>query len=114
MRVVNKTRRKSISNDGRLIKNIFGKALGLMFSFSPKTLVFEYGKEQLVPLHMFFVFFPIDVIYLNAGKRVVETASLKPFTFYNPKEKAKYVVELPAGTITATKTKKRDVIGFED
>ena len=44
---------------------------------------------------MFFVFFPIDVLFLDKNKMIVETKKdFKPFTFYKSKEKAQYVVEL--------------------
>jgi len=44
---------------------------------------------------MCFVFYPIDVLILNEKKEVVEIKQkLKPFTFWNSKEKGKYVVEL--------------------
>jgi uncharacterized protein len=76
--------------------NIFSKAFGLMFkrNFKNKFLIFIFKKEIFVPLHMFFVFFPIDVIFLNKDKIVVEIKNnFKPFTYYNPIKKAKYVIE---------------------
>ncbi len=68
--------------------------------FSPKKiLVFAFNKDTHVPLHMLFVFFPIDVLYLNKNKQVIEVKqNFKPFTFYTPKVKARYVVELPYRT----------------
>jgi len=66
--------------------------------FSPrKNLVFVFPDERIVSLHMFFVFFPINVLYLDSGRRVVEKARLKPFGWYKPKRKAKFVLELAAG-----------------
>ena len=76
------------------------KALGQMFRFKPQTMVFLFKKEQKVPLHMLFVFFPIDVVYLDSNYKIVELKeNLKPFRFYFPKHKAKFVVEFPVGTI---------------
>ncbi len=44
---------------------------------------------------MFFVFYPIDVLLLNQNKEIVEIKhNFRPFTFWNSKEKGKYVVEL--------------------
>jgi len=60
-----------------------------------KTLTFDFKKERKVSLHTFFVFFPIKVEYLDAKKNVVETTIMKPFTFYTPKKKARYIVETP-------------------
>ena len=39
---------------------------------------------------MFFVFFPIDVLFLDKNKKVVELKeNFKPFSIYFPKNKAK-------------------------
>ena len=65
-----------------------------MFS-KRKNLIFVFDKEEIVPLHMFFVFFPIDVLFLDKNKRIVEIKKdFKPFTYYRPKNKAMYVVEI--------------------
>ena len=46
-------------------------------------------------LHMFFVFFPIDVLFLDKDKKIIEIKrNFKPFSFYKSKEKAMYVVEI--------------------
>ena len=45
---------------------------------------------------MFFVFYPIDILFLNKNKEIVEIKqNLKPFAFYTPKSKAKYIIEMP-------------------
>ena len=80
-----------------------------------RALVFELKKEKKVPLHMFFVFYPIDVLYLagdkNGDKRIIEIKeNFKPFTFYFPKKKAMYVAELPANTVSEGKLKVNDTI----
>ncbi len=54
-----------------------------------------FDKEKKVSLHMFFVFYPIDVLILNEKKEIVEIKrNFKPFTFWNSQEKGKYAVEL--------------------
>lgn len=66
---------------------------GLMFS-SKKNLLFVFKDEQRRNFHNFFVFFPIDLIFLNKDKKVVEIKKdFMPFTLYNSKEKAQYVIE---------------------
>lgn len=61
-----------------------------------KTIVLEFKKEKIIPLHMLFVFYPIDILFLNKNKEIVEIKqNLKPFAFYTPKNKAKYIVEMP-------------------
>lgn len=78
-------------------KTILGHTLGLMFS-RKKTAVFEFHCEKKVSLHTFFVFFTITVLFLNADKKIVEQTIMKPFSFYAPKNKAKYIIELPFET----------------
>lgn len=95
----------------------FSQGLGFMFSRKNenRALVFELKKEKKIPLHMFFVFYSIDVLYLdennNGEKRVVEIKeNFKPFTFYFPKNKAKYIVELPVNTISKGQLNVNDII----
>ncbi|MBI5389320.1 DUF192 domain-containing protein [Candidatus Woesearchaeota archaeon] len=86
----------------RVVSSFFLKAKGLMFSpeLHDECLIFFFAKETKVPIHMMFVFFPIDVLWLNAEKRIVAMKeNLRPFRYYDPKVKAQYVVELPQGTI---------------
>lgn len=77
---------------------------GLMFedpnSFN-YALVFSLPRESIAnaSIHMLFVFFPIDVVYLDKGKKVVDIVKgLAPFSLgYVPKKPAKFFIELPAG-----------------
>ena len=96
----NITKNNIIVKKVEVCNNIWRKALGLMFSrkIKDKCLIFVFKKEQYVPLHMLFVFYPIDVLFLNKKKKVVEMKkNFFPFTAYNPVNKSKYVIELPAG-----------------
>jgi len=89
-------------------RSAWSKARGLMFS-RKKSVVFAFEQDTHVPLHMLFVFFPIDVYYLDRNQKVIETKkSFCPFTFYTPKCKARYVVEIPSPSAM----KVGDVIGF--
>jgi len=65
-----------------------------MFS-KRKNLVFVFDKERNISLHNWFVFFPIDVLFLDSKKQIVEIKKgLRPFGFYFAKKKARYIVEL--------------------
>jgi hypothetical protein len=45
-------------------------------------------------IHMFFVFFPIAVVWLDRDKRVVDKALARPFRpYYAPRRPAQYYVE---------------------
>ena len=62
---------------------------------------------------MFFVFFPIDVLFLDKAKTVVEVKKdFRPFTFYRSRKQCSYVIELPAGLADKTRTAKGDKIKF--
>ena len=66
-----------------------------MFS-RKKNLLFVFDKEQRVPLHNFFVFYPINLVFLDKDKKVIEIKkNFKPFTFYTSKNKAMYLLETP-------------------
>jgi uncharacterized protein len=93
-KIINKTTKKPIAKNSKLCTSILSKATGLMFS-RRKNLIFVFRDERIVPLHMMFVFFPIDVLFLDKNKKVVEIKeNFRPWTFYTPKKKAMYVVEL--------------------
>src|SRR5712691_5666781 len=69
------------------------------------------GRKQLDPghglliepctsVHMFFMRFPIDVVYLGKDDEVVKTSEiLKPWRLSLGGKGAKRVIELPAGTL---------------
>ena len=114
MIIINKTKGKILAKKAKLCKSHISKAIGLMFSRKAKPLMFIFDKEEIVQLHMFFVFFPIDIIYIDSNNQVVEIKeNFRPFAFYNPKNKAKYVIELPKGTIKKTNTQIEDTIRFK-
>ncbi len=111
--ILNKKTGKKAAGNFRFCRSSFSKCLGLMFRLKPSVLIFEFDKEQKVPLHMLFVFFPIDVIYLDSAKKVVELKeNFRPFSFYSPSIKSKYVIELPAGSIKSSGTKKGHTLAF--
>ena len=100
----NKTQNKQIMPKVKIADTHWKKTKGLMFEDKAKfdyALVFDLGRESQMSatIHMMFVFFPIDVVYLNKEKKVVDIVKgLKPFTpSYTPKARSYYFVELPEG-----------------
>ena len=62
---------------------------------------------------MLFVFYPIDVLFLNKNKIVVDKKiNFRPFAFYKSKKKVMYAIELPDGITKKTKTGIGDKISF--
>jgi uncharacterized membrane protein (UPF0127 family) len=74
-------------------KTGFSKARGLMFS-KKKNLLFVYNKPTFIGLHMLFVFFPADAIFLDENKMIVDIIHMKPFgTKYKNINEAMYILE---------------------
>ncbi len=95
----------------RICRRFFSKCLGLMFS-RKQNIVLEFSKEQMIGLHMFFVFYPIDIVFLNKKKKIVEIKrNLKPFRFYKSRKKAKYAVEIQKGKLNKSTTNLKLVLG---
>ncbi len=76
---------------------------GLMFRRKFRegdAMLFEFSETKKFSIHTFFVFFSIDLIYLDDDFTVLEIEkNLPPFRFYTPDKEAKYLIELPAGVI---------------
>lgn len=113
MPVKNITRKTIIALREHVADSALGRAVGLMFSKPTQSaMILNFGRETKVSLHTYFVFFPIDIMFVDSRLRVVELVSMQPFTTYTAKKKASCVVELPAGTIEKTRTKVGDEIAF--
>jgi len=112
--VRNLTKKRIIIKKSALIGDAFSKFIGLMFSKrQDKALIFKFNEEKRISLHMFFVFYPIDVLFLDKNKIVVDKKErFTPFTFYTSKKKAMFAIELPEGTIKKSKTEIGDKINF--
>lgn len=97
--------RKLIAGKARLSTGMLANAWGLKFSRRLRKgqgLVLAARSESRLwtAIDMLFVFFSVDVVWLNSKKRVVDVRQrVKPFTpLVIPRKAAQYVVELPAGT----------------
>ena len=112
--IKNSTKRAVIIKNSIFIDSIFSKSIGLMFSKKQnRGLIFRFDKEKIISLHMLFVFYPIDILFVDKNKIVVDKKeNFNPFAFYKPRKKAMYVVELPDGTVKKTRTEIGDKIGF--
>ncbi len=84
--------------------SLLSRLKGLMFSSrlmlgEGVVLVASYESILSTTVHMLFVFFPIDIIWLNSAKKVVDVKkNVLPFMpFIAPRKAAKYVIELPKG-----------------
>lgn len=94
-----------LADKAKLYEKFFFKARGLMFTMPLKkgrAIILEADEEGVLSttIHMIFVFFPIDVIWLNIEKKVVDVKrDVLPFSpWLSPRDPAKYVVELPSSS----------------
>ncbi len=113
--IKNKSTKKILCKEKKILTTIFQKAIGLMFHKKIKDIgyIFVFEEPRKIDLHMFFVFFPIDVLFLSKEKKVIETKeNFRPFTFYYSNNKAYYVIELPNKKIKKTRTKIGDKVSF--
>ncbi|MFA5797590.1 MAG: DUF192 domain-containing protein [Candidatus Woesearchaeota archaeon] len=102
--ITNAKTRAIIAKNSISCKNIFSKATGLMFRTKVAVhntgWIFDFSKPATVSITMWFVFYPIDILFLDSQKKIIEIApGLKPFTNYSAKKPAHYFIELQAGTV---------------
>lgn len=111
----NKTKNVVLAKNFRFCKSEFSKLRGLMFTKKlKKALIFVFKKEISIHVHMFFVWYPIDILWLDKNKKVIQLKeNLKPFRIMIAKKPAKYIVELQDGKIKKTKTAAGDTISFK-
>lgn len=94
------------------------KALGLMFSKRDQDmgLIFNFESMQKISIHMLFVFYPIDILWLDDNNKVVWIKkNLAPFClYYEPKFKARFMIEVVSGTIEKTNTEIGDTLFWDE
>lgn len=103
MRLIDRTSGKLLARDVEVADTFWRRFRGLMLRRKfqrGRALLFKFDRPGRHGVHMFFVRFPIDLVYLDSGFRVVDLrAGLKPWATYRPKAAASYLIELPTGTI---------------
>jgi uncharacterized protein len=83
------------------------RGLGLMFhrNLGPEhgaRLEMDRTSRVFSSIHMFFVFIPLAVFWLDRNRFVVDKALARPFRpFYMPRHPALYVLELHASKLDA-------------
>jgi uncharacterized protein len=76
------------------------KCKGLMFS-RQKDILFNFRKDAFLKFHMVFVFYPIDIVFMDHDHRIVDLKKkFRPFTCYYSRAKSSHVLELANGTIS--------------
>lgn len=111
MEVANKTRGVVLSRNASYAKTFLQRLRGLMFYKQKKDLVIETPRESTLgaTIHTHFMNYPLDVLWLDEDKNVVDfreniqpTGMLAVWQAYKPKRPAKYIVELSVGKVGTT------------
>jgi uncharacterized protein len=94
---------KVITKKVKLLKSPWTHAIGLMFrrTLENESYIFAFRKPRVDAVHMAFMRFSIDIVWLDEKKRVSDLyENAKPWQklifFKNP---AKYMIEMPSGLI---------------
>lgn len=91
--------RETLATTVDLADSVVSQTLGLMFRRSVPddyALAFRFESTKTRDLHMLFVFFPIDAVWI-VDDVVQRVETLRPWRGF-AREKADLIVELPAGT----------------
>lgn len=111
MKITNTSKNTLLTDDAYEAMSFFDKSLGLMNKKKPKSLILKtrFG------IHTFGLKEQIDVLILNKQNKVVALKhSLHPSRLFTWNIKYSTVIELPAGTLLATRTEKGDLIEIAD
>jgi len=104
--IFNRSKGFVISEDCGIADSFFSRFRGLMLS-KPKDLVLVSPREDInsSAIHMLFMRFPIDVIWLNSNMVVVDVRKrIQPnrLKIFKSRSSAKFVVELEVGKLGTT------------
>ena len=108
--IVNVTRNAVIASRFKIAQDPWARMKGLL-----GVRDFPQGEALVIThcqsIHMFFMKFPIDVIFCDRQNKVVGLCErLKPFYLSPIFFKASYAIELPSGIIASSKTQVGDQI----
>src|SRR6476469_3742518 len=110
MRITNTTRSTTLAENARRAGGFLARGRGLMFTSSLP----EGGGLVIDPcnsIHMFFMRYPLDIIFLSKDGRVVFMyRGIKPWRMGRVVKGARFAIELPVGAIERSTTEVGDQI----
>jgi len=79
----------------------FQKMKGLMFTkpIQNEAHIFIHRQKKRHTYHMSFVFYPIDILFVDENTVIDIKKSFLPFSIYTPKKPANKAIELPVHTV---------------
>jgi len=112
--LLNVSKKTSTKLKIKIAADYFSKARGLMFRKKIVPILFLFKKEDIYPIHSFFVNFEFDAIYLSKNKKVTEMfLKIRPNSLIFPCKKAYYLLELPASVVDKLKISQKDKLDWK-
>ena len=112
-RIYNQTRDSALATIAEVANTFWSRGRGLM----GRTGLPEGGGLILYPnntIHMFFMRFPIDVVFVNRKFEVIGLRErFPPWHPFAGALQARYTLELPVGAIAASQTQLGDRLVFQ-
>lgn len=113
VRVINVTKGTVLGEDVSVARTVWSRGRGLMLR-APLAPATGLLIDPCSSIHTMWMRFPIDVLYVDDGDTVVRADTAMPPWRIGPLfTKARYVVELPPGTISASRTTGGDRLRYE-
>ena len=112
MRITNTTRSTTLADNARRAGGFIARGRGLMFA-SPLPAGGGLVLDPCNSIHMFFMRYPLDIIFVSKDGRVVFMyRGIKPWRMGRVVRGAKMAIELPEGVIERTGTQVGDRVEF--
>ncbi len=112
MQILDQTRGTTVASRVRVADNFLTRGRGLIGApplQAGEGLVIRPCKG----IHMWFMKYPIDVVYVDREDRVVDVdENMRPWRLGRPRARARYVIELPAGAARASGVQVGDQLVF--
>ena len=113
---MNATKKAVLAVHGEVLRNPLRQAIGTMFRPLRGGLVFVWWRTGRIAITNVFVPVDIDILWLDEAGRVVSmTQRFRSGAFHTVNSvPARYVIELPAGTIERTRTQCGDRVACSE
>ena len=115
--ITNETRGTPLAQRITRCDTLLAKARGLMFSRGLQEggcLLFSFSQPERPWIHMLFVFFPVDMLFLDKDGIVAHIVEARPFQLrIVPPVPVLTLIELPTGTIRKSGTREGDRVIIE-
>jgi uncharacterized membrane protein (UPF0127 family) len=104
-----------VASQVELADGLVRQTVGLMFRRNiPESyaMIFDMWLEQRIGIHMLFVFFPIDLVYLDKARRIVDIRRHLPawYGIAFSRKRARFAIEMPAGSADRSGIGEGDVL----